>query len=658
MSDFRYHAETTSVILAARMYKPREALQQLVDNSLDAGARTVDVEIVKNALGGAERLIITDDGSGISPERYREAFLLIGHHVVDPDAQADEISGSEGIGRFAVFALGREARWTTRARSVTGSLVELSWVMELERSNETTRETERVVRRGPTFTKIEIEVPSDAADLQTFLVGEGYVRRALFNLFASRLLRPGAPEIRVNGNAISAAELVDEHFDEMIGGSDGIPSATLTHFLMQGVVELDHAAALVFTSRGHTIKSEPVGTSLPYRKYLGIIDSPELLDLSNASKTDLLERAEVAALTAEAMDAATRFISERLESDTVEFIKQARKESFYPYKRATTRRERVEQSVYDQTLVLLEHHARISKANQSHQRLMFAMVHRLVRGEDDLAEVLKGVLGLQGEEVERFAELLRYTEMSSILAVAGAVVDRLQFLDSLQDIVIGAPELRLKERKQLQPILEKHTWLFGDQYVLVAADQSVRTILRKLHDQARGADEEIDSDIPLSAELRGVPDFLLTQQRLVQESDDDYYQEHLVVEIKRPGVSITSRHVDQLHRYFDALVGNDLFSDRRRHRFKLVVVSTKISDALKRREFSVDRPFGLIQRPDEYSEVWALTWGHFLDSRRKELKYLEGLASLAAEGADGTLAFLMRTLPDLFEEPTASASTQ
>ena len=54
--------------------RPAAALKELVENALDAGARRLDIALDG---GGVDRIVVTDDGIGMSPE---DLALAVGRH--------------------------------------------------------------------------------------------------------------------------------------------------------------------------------------------------------------------------------------------------------------------------------------------------------------------------------------------------------------------------------------------------------------------------------------------------------------------------------------------------------------------------------------------------------------------------------------------------
>ena len=77
--------------------RPASAVKELIENALDAGATRVDVEIDG---GGIERILVRDDGSGMSPE---DARLALERHATS------KIESDEDLHRVETFGFRGEA---------------------------------------------------------------------------------------------------------------------------------------------------------------------------------------------------------------------------------------------------------------------------------------------------------------------------------------------------------------------------------------------------------------------------------------------------------------------------------------------------------------------------------------------------------------------
>jgi hypothetical protein len=99
--------------LALSQPDPRKALAELVQNSLDAGARTI--RVVRRREKGRACLVIWDDGEGVIPELDRpEALRFIATHVghrrkrsLTPQQRLELLTqGQYGIGLLGFWSLG------------------------------------------------------------------------------------------------------------------------------------------------------------------------------------------------------------------------------------------------------------------------------------------------------------------------------------------------------------------------------------------------------------------------------------------------------------------------------------------------------------------------------------------------------------------------
>jgi hypothetical protein len=624
--DFLLHPDLLSKQLGSDMYRASEALKQLVANALDADSSRVDIRIYLNELEAPERVVISDDGVGISPSEIQDAFGPVGAHVRRSSSRR-ELIGFRGIGRFAVFALAVESRWRTVARIDAGT-VEQTWVMVPRRT--TIEIADRIIASAPTGTTIDMTM-SHRDDVKRLFCSVKSVKRALFNSFAAYLARyEDEVEIWVNDEPVRLAEFVDERVDEEIHCEGELPDASLHHMVLGQQVEQPAPSLLVFATKGTTVSQEVLGDEgIPGKKYLGLVDSAYLSDLTNTAKSELADfDPGFQALKGEASNRAKRFIAQRQGDHAKAFLEKARKQPYYPYKSpAQTPVDRYRRQLYDGLLLTLEEQYRIGSAPTNQQKLVFALTRQLLQSED-LASVLTSVLGLQGEEVARFASLLRRTSLGSIIAVADLLVDRLRFLDELEVLLYGSPAKWVKERSQLHKIIEGHTWVFGEQFHLMGSDRRISKLLLDVVG-ALGREDSEDL-IHVDPQLRDLPDLYLAA---TQWNEGARCHQHLVVELKRPSVRIGMPHLDQLQRYATKIVESPLWGQRANsHRFTFVLVSAEISSAVKQRYQAGQEP-GLLSRPSlqHPTELWALRWSDYLDRRREELKFLENEIEITAD---------------------------
>ncbi|MDR2600061.1 MAG: DNA mismatch repair endonuclease MutL [Oscillospiraceae bacterium] len=105
--------------------RPASVVKELLENSIDAGASVITVEITS---GGMSYIRITDDGHGISPEDVKTAFL---RHATSKlrDAEGLEAIGTLGFRGEALAAIAAVSRIELQTR-VQGSLEGVCIVLE------------------------------------------------------------------------------------------------------------------------------------------------------------------------------------------------------------------------------------------------------------------------------------------------------------------------------------------------------------------------------------------------------------------------------------------------------------------------------------------------------------------------------------------------
>jgi DNA mismatch repair protein MutL len=160
--------------------RPASIVKELVENSLDAGAQSVEVEI---EAGGVRLTRVRDDGCGIAPE---ELALALARHATSKISHADDLAAITTLG-FRGEALPSIA--SVSRFEITSRHVEATRAASVSVDGGAVGET--VPAAHPTGTTIEVRdlfynLPARRKFLRTEVTEQGHIVRLLERLALSR----------------------------------------------------------------------------------------------------------------------------------------------------------------------------------------------------------------------------------------------------------------------------------------------------------------------------------------------------------------------------------------------------------------------------------------------------------------------------------------
>ena len=185
------------------------------------------------------------------------------------------------------------------------------------------------------------------------------------------------------------------------------------------------------------------------------------------------------------------------------------------------------------------------------------------------------------------------------------------------------------ETPDLQKIIESNTWLFGSGYETLGAEEDTFTKiaknLRETIPQINTIDtNELDDDVDVVGANRQTDLFLARKIPTVDSNGQMIYR-CVIIEIKRPSISLNIKHLQQLDGYANIIRKHPEFQSKKLH-FELILVGRCISstdmEITSRLNSKVAHgELGLVS-DDPGMKRYVMNWYTLLDSFELSTNYL------------------------------------
>jgi hypothetical protein len=122
------------------------------------------------------------------------------------------------------------------------------------------------------------------------------------------------------------------------------------------------------------------------------------------------------------------------------------------------------------------------KTGEKIRKVIYPLLDKALK-DGDVVSILSSINLLTKSQLGQFSALLEKVELSEVILFSEQIADKQQFLDLLDKITYSDISAYVKERSQLHKIVEKHLWLFGEQYTNVPplfSDKNLSNILNEL----------------------------------------------------------------------------------------------------------------------------------------------------------------------------------
>jgi Histidine kinase-, DNA gyrase B-, and HSP90-like ATPase len=546
-----------------KRYKVAESIAEYVWNGFDARATKVEINFETHELGGVVSLEIKDNGWGINNKKLAKKFkpFLESEKELDPNAPrlTSDIHGKNGVGRLTFFNFAEESTWKTTYKEGNKK-----WFYEITvhskelHSYSSTQPIEANFETGTvvSFDKIfGLTAYAFESEIQDYLSREFGWYLELFSTkksltingksfdYSNLVSERESKKIKLNGSEFDvryirwSKRLNDEYsryyFIDSKDKENHTETTTLNnkgdHFFHSLFVE-----SVFFDNFNLQINLSPMYKDLPQGKTYRALQTQIEDYLREKRKPFLKAGAEKLIIDLESNNALPNF-------GTNEWDK-LRKENYEEFIKELYQ---VEPKIFTGLNI---------QQQKTFSNLLFLVMDSGER--DELLEIISQIVQLTTEERNHLANTLKITTLSSIIKTIKLIEDRIKVVNDLKELVFNT-DLQAKEVPHLQNAIEKHYWIFGEQYHLVtAAEPKFEEALRRFVYKIR--EDKVDGKIEHEDKLAEMDIFMVRQQMI----DREKLINSVCVELKYPKINLGKKQVLRLQDYRDVILNADEFKGK------------------------------------------------------------------------------------------------
>lgn len=612
-------------------YTPERAIAEYVWNGFDAKATVVniDFEIDNAELDTIKNIRITDNGTGICYEELPIKFKKFyeSQKRIANENNTEFTRGKNGYGRFTFYKFARFANWETRY-SKDAQIMSYDIRIDSDTLKDYTT-TEPLVSDDTTTGTCVVfnEISSDISSLFITKTLIPYLKAE----FAWFLELKSEYQIYINGQELDYSSIIaeQESISPILSHNQKNNINFQCKYIRWNVKMNDEYSRFYFLNNDLELKFTK--TTLLNKKgdnfwhsvividdFFNEINCDNELD-DNAIQPKLFDNSADRKLFKELITQLNEFLKKKrrpfLKEQAEVMVTKYKNEDVFP-KFGTedwdiVRREGLENFVKE--LYEVEP-AVFMKLNKEQKRVFLELLNLVMdSGErDSLFKILDAVVELDSNDRKEFAKILEITRLKQVVSTIKLISDRLLTLENLKKIVFNHT-LQANEVRDLQSFIEKHYWIFGEEYRMVCAEEvKFEEALRKYIYILRGVSEKKYIAHPNKYKEM---DLFLT---ILDFRDGRPH--NIVVEIKNPTTikQLKSEQLNQLEQYMDVILKQDCFNDANEF-WTFILIGQDYDDIVGRRV--INKLTGLVQNDSNYS-LYVKKWSEITNEVERRLKYL------------------------------------
>lgn len=618
--------------------EPWQAISELVWNGFDASATTVKIDITENEAHGTELITVLDDGVGINFRKPHENFRRFNDSL---KKDSYDTHGSQGRGRLAFSKIGSSATWYTRHEGEDAKIsVESSNLSDIVGVTIPPEITHALLSPHSQGTCVEIRGFQKALPIEDALLND-FSRE-----FGGHLILLPHKSLTLNGKVVTPQS--HSVYTHAVTVEDQVFSIELIRWhnrpgSEKSFINFVSSTLKILHKQLSSLNKKPGYFTSVYVK-------SELFERYSTSDKSLSEPFTNFFQT-KTYRALTKALNEFLRDNYSEFLVQQAEEEVNRYEQdgdfpnyedldsaeSAWRLNHVKGIVKS---VIIRDPTVLMRSSKRQRRLIIRLLDKLsVSNENSgMLEVLESVLSLDAGSMRQFALQLNKTKLNNIIETIEVLQNREHAIAQLKE-VINIHYKDVKETPDLQKVIENNTWLFGPSYdILGAEEDSFTKISKSLRAEVTEVVDIEEADLEIGVDLVGAKrqvDLFLARKKPLFDTRGRKYFRCVIIEIKRPGVSLNNKHIQQLDEYASILSTHPIFNSEL-VKFELILVGRNISNKgslihSRCRSMQVHGEPGLITSDDKI-KAYVKTWATIFDEFELTNDYL--LEKLKTQRAD------------------------
>lgn len=549
--------DTTGIKKILNSFKPEEAISEYIWNGFDAGATEVHLSFEElGGLGALSTLSISDNGSGINHSNLISKFKPF----LRSEKQQDEISerhhslthGKNGYGRLTFFVFAQTAIWET-VYSEGSKKYEYNITVESE-NLETYQITSNLVecKKKDTGTTVTFKGITEITK-EYFLEKVKAHLEIEFGWFIE-LYKEHNFNIYIDGKALEYSEIVGERDNVTITHTSSNTDFDVSYIRWNKSLKNEYSRYYLIDSKGlekwkSTTKLNNKGDDFYHSVYIKsqYFDTFEYYPKQDDNQPSLIGHTKNDSSFKYLEEEVTKFLRDKrrpfLEVYVDQKIEEFKKGGVIPMPKDEWEiPKNVELTNVVRGLFVIQPKI-FTSATDEQKKIFVRLLDSLLdtSERENILKIIDEILGLDEQDKHDLLELLKTTKLSGIIRAQKLVEDRFVFVNQLRDVVFK-PELKANERDHLQQIMDRHFWIFGEEFALVSTTEAkFETAITKYVYLLRGHSKPVKLSHP---DKNKEMDLFLCRQNVGTNTI-----ENLIIEIKSPTVKLGVDEVNQLKKY-------------------------------------------------------------------------------------------------------------